>query len=342
MENTRRVRRRQRQREWASVELGFFGLAVLLAVIMTINGILDVAITVGNRSKLEDDSAVTVGGDGQEEPSDATDGAQLEQDGTDLTDTEVDLSQYANDTGYGGALYQQLSAHPEAAYILRNLDLYPENILSFITRFPEAIPFGAAYLDYDRMGIQLSRDLSEEDSRHSTVSEDIQTILDSQNVMPLLLQWDSRWGYETYGAGPLGCTGCGPTCLSMLSLYLTGWHQNDPYSVAQYAQENDYYVSGSGSAWTLMSDGCTQFGLTSEELPLDENASVESLEEGHPVICAMGPGDFTDNGHYIILAAYSDGAFIIRDPNSPANSARTWTFEELQDQIKNIWSFSAA
>lgn len=344
MEYTRRARRRRRQ--WSSVELGFLGLAVLLALMMTLGGILDLAVAVSNRAKLEANQAVTTGGDGvlegQEGQEDQTAEGQEGSEAPEIPDTAQDLSQFADDPGYAGALYDQLSAHPEAAYILRNLDLYPEDLLAFITRFPESIPYGAAYLDYDRMGIQLSRDLSQESSRHSTVDPQIQSVLDSQNVMPLLLQWDSRWGYETYGSGLLGCTGCGPTCLSMVSLELTGWHDNDPYSVAQYAQENGYYVSGSGSSWSLMSEGCTQFGLEAQELSLDENQAIDALEEGSLVVCAMGPGDFTDNGHYIILAGYSDGAFIIRDPNSPQNSMRTWTFAEIQDQIKNLWSFSAA
>lgn len=351
MEETQRVKRRQRKRQWSVIELVFFGLAVLLALLMTINGIVNLAVFIQGRAAQEPESQqmVSVGGDGQtlgeteqDGQTDASsDDSQSDQETGSIPITDSDLTQYANDTGYGGALYRQLSAHPEAAYILRNLDLYPEDLLAFVTRFPEAMAYGAAYLDYDRMGLERPVDLSDVTSRHSTVDDSIQSILDSQGVMPLLLQWDSRWGYETYGDGLLGCTGCGPTCLSMVSLYMTGWNQNDPYSVAQYAQENGYYVSGSGSAWTLMSEGSTHFGLVSRELPLDENKIISELEEDHPVICAMGPGDFTDNGHYIILAAYSDGAFTIRDPNSPTNSMRGWTFDEIKDQIKNIWSFSA-
>lgn len=160
--------------------------------------------------------------------------------------------------------------------------------------------------------------------------------------VPRLYQTDPAWADEPYAGGTVRENGCGPTCLSMVSLALTGWQDNDPYSVAQYAQENGYYVSGSGSSWSLMSEGCAHFGLESRELSLDENEAIRALEQGELVICAMGPGDFTDNGHYIILAGYSDGAFVIRDPNSPQNSMRTWTFQEIQDQIKNLWSFSAA
>ena len=38
---------------------------------------------------------------------------------------------------------------------------------------------------------------------------------DYQGKIPMLLQWDERWGYESYGSGLIGWTGCGPTCLSM-------------------------------------------------------------------------------------------------------------------------------
>ena len=40
--------------------------------------------------------------------------------------------------------------------------------------------------------------------------------------VPRLLQWDQRWGYREYGDGIIGITGCGPTCLSMVYIYLTG------------------------------------------------------------------------------------------------------------------------
>ena len=117
---------------------------------------------------------------------------------------------------------------------------------------------------------------------------------------------------------------------------------HDPVTIAKFAEENGYYASGSGSAWTLMSQACVNFGLNSKELNLDENKIKTALDEGKPVICAMGPGVFTDGGHYIVIAGYNDSGFIIRDPNSPENSARVWAFDEIRDQIKNLWSFEAA
>ena len=40
--------------------------------------------------------------------------------------------------------------------------------------------------------------------------------------VPLLLQYDPRWGYASYGDNCLAVTGCGPTCLSMVASALTG------------------------------------------------------------------------------------------------------------------------
>ena len=137
----------------------------------------------------------------------------------------------------------------------------------------------------------------------------------------LLLQWDERWGYRSYGSGLIGYTGCGPTCLSMVALYLTVDANCDPGTVAQYAQQQGYYVEGSGTAWELMATGCAHFGLKSEEIGLDGRDGYAAAADGKVLICSMGPGDFTDGGHYIVLTGHSDAGFSICDPNSPKRSA---------------------
>ena len=324
-EERRRVRHRVRTREWSDLELIMFGIAVLAVLIMTISRIAGIVKWLNKDSDEPPTTVVT------KENEDETEGDDSAEDGEDTLDPagelDYDLSQYATDEGAAGQIYAHMEEYPEASYILRNLDLYPEGLLNFAARFPEAIPYVASYLDYDRMNLVEEIDLSAETT---------------QGEIPLLIQWDSRWGYETYGAGMIGYTGCGPTCLSMVAIYYNGWNNNDPLAIAKYADANGYYVEGSGSAWTLMSQACVNFGLNASEVILDENAMAKALEEGKPIICAMGPGDFTDNGHYIVLTGYENGAFTIHDPNSCINSARTWTFSELKSQIKNIWSFTKA
>ena len=55
-------------------------------------------------------------------------------------------------------------------------------------------------------------------------------------TVPLLMQWDERWGYESYGSGLIGWTGCGPTCLSMAAVGLTGDTGWNPAKVAAFSE----------------------------------------------------------------------------------------------------------
>ena len=161
---------------------------------------------------------------------------------------------------------------------------------------------------------------------------------EADGTVPLLMQWDPRWGYETYGSSYLAITGCGPTCLSMVGLYLTGNPNLLPDQIAEFSQRSGYYAKGAGSSWTLISEGSAQLGLTAKELPLVKKKITDALEAGNPVILALGPGDFTTQGHYIVLTGLEDGLFRVNDPNSYANSARLWSYEELESQIRNIWA----
>ena len=156
--------------------------------------------------------------------------------------------------------------------------------------------------------------------------------------VPLLMQWDERWGYKPYAGYLFGLTGCGPTCLSMCAIYLTGNPDYSPEYVRTFAIENGYYVENNGSTWTLISEGGPMLGLDVTEIPLDEQRLLENLWVGNPVICIMGPGDFTDGGHFIVLTgADGEGNLTVNDPNSYRNSERTWTFDEIRDQIDNLW-----
>ena len=166
---------------------------------------------------------------------------------------------------------------------------------------------------------------------------DLTECLNGETV-PLFYQWDERWGYTIYGSNVMGLTGCGPTCLSMVLVHLLQDATYTPRYVADFAEKNRYYVEGSGSKWTLISEGGKTLGLDVTELPLDENRMKKHLEQGNPIICIMGPGDFTTAGHYIVLRGIQDGSFVVNDPNSKINSERLWSYEELQGQIKNLWA----
>ena len=157
--------------------------------------------------------------------------------------------------------------------------------------------------------------------------------------VPLLLQWDARWGYTKYGSGPMGLTACGPTCLSMVSLYFLEDAKYTPRYVADYAQENGHYARGAGTSWTLMSKGAKDFGLNVDTISPTKSVIMNNLEAGYLIICAMGPGIFTDFGHFILLAGAKDGKAIVHDPNSTTNSAKLWDVAEFKNEISMLWVY---
>ena len=71
----------------------------------------------------------------------------------------------------------------------------------------------------------------------------------------------------------------------------------------------------------------------------EEDVMETYLKDGKLLICAMGPGDFTDNGHFIVIKGYSDGKFLVNDPFSTANSSKKWDYETIADQCRHIWAF---
>ncbi len=164
----------------------------------------------------------------------------------------------------------------------------------------------------------------------------------SKDRIPLFLQWDKRWGYEEYGGDFLAVTGCGPTCLSMVICGLKGDSSANPYAIAKWAEDNGYYVKGEGSAWSLMTDGAACFGLNAYEISFDLESIRSELSLEHPIICAMGPGDFTTEGHFIVLTGITDEGYVtVHDPNSKERSKRTWSLDELMPQIRNLWVYSS-
>lgn len=159
----------------------------------------------------------------------------------------------------------------------------------------------------------------------------------NSGAVPLLMQWDERWGYSQYAGDLMGLTGCGPTCLSMVSIYLLDDCRYTPLYVAEFAERNGYSVDGNGSSWSLISGGGKVLGLDVTEIPLDEKRIIRNLKAGNPIICIMGPGDFTSTGHFIVMTEYIDGKIKVNDPNSKLRSEKLWDLSDIKNQIRNLW-----
>lgn len=206
--------------------------------------------------------------------------------------------------------------------ILDNADQYPEDLLELLANNEETADF---VLDYPQ-----KKDLAPAES-----------IGDMSGGIPLLLQWDERWGYAIYGDNMIAINGCGPTALAMVAAGLTGDAGITPDRVARYAAEQGYYEGDAGTSWTLMTEGAAAFGVIGQEIGLSREQVFAELESGHPVICSMRPGDFTSTGHFIVLVGIEDGKIRVNDPNSRARSQVLWEYDRLESQINNLWSYTA-
>ena len=155
--------------------------------------------------------------------------------------------------------------------------------------------------------------------------------------VPLLMQWDKRWGYEEYGDSIMGLSGCGPACLSMVYLYFTQDSEGNPKEMGIFCEESGYYTEV-GTSWELWTEGVTKLGLSGQELSLDETVMRNALNNGNLIVCSMRPGDFTTTGHYILIHSCNDQGFMINDPNRKSNSEKIWSYDVLKGQIKNLWA----
>ena len=354
--------RRQEEtwRPWLQVEYVLFLVTLAVAVIITL-GIAGSFWLQSQRQKQNEAEVKAnqqeyvkyfrhvVDGDGSSEAVDPADGS-TSADGSAVptSDTrlllDVEISQFEEDTGLPGELYAMREKYPQEVETILSWfeyaklyedekwttvgDAYPkqaipERLLKLAVSNEEAISVVAQYpyRSEERAAIDLSGELGKSD-------------------VPLLLQWDPRWAFEPYGDGLLCYTGCGPTCLAMVALHLNQDSSINPVVVARYADSEGYYTDGIGSAWTLMSDGSWHFGLTAEEIAVTKENMIDRLEQGKPLIAAVKTGDFTQNGHFIVISGYREGSFVVNDPNSQTLSAKKWSFDRLAGQIRVMWAFS--
>ena len=190
----------------------------------------------------------------------------------DHTETELKVKAYAEEMGVFYAAY-------------------PKSLIDLLERNPETEDF---VLNYPFRGEVAVEAFS----------------YDRTQGVPLMMQWDQRWGYLKYGSDVVGITGCGPVCLAMAGYYVTGDEDFRPEKMIEVARQNGYYSAGNGSSWTLISEGGVKLGLQVTEIPLVKKKIMDNLNAGNPIICAMGKGDFTTSGHYIVLVGTQYGLIL--------------------------------
>lgn len=242
---------------------------------------------------------------------------------TNKYDVEAGNNTYDNAVIENSKIYEKNKIQNNQSMLddIMNSTQYPKQLKDLALKNEEALEF---VYDYPAEHVkEHTIDLTEEASMDS---------------VPLFVQWDKRWGYEKYSGNFFAASGCGPTTLSMVVVYLTHNREASPIVVAKYSKEAGYSVDGSGSSWTLISEGCRHYGVKAKTVALDESRMKAELDEGHPIVVNVGPGDFTDTGHFMVITGYDDEGFSINDPNSIEKSGKRWLFKNISSQIRAVWS----
>lgn len=197
---------------------------------------------------------------------------------------------------------------------------FPADIIELLDKNPETVQFVEEYEQSKNLPIA------------NVVSDNL-----VKGEIPQFLQWDQRWGYASYGTGFVATCGCGPTCLSMVISGLTGDATITPAVVAKYSDDNGLIDDDNNTYWELMTSAPKHWGLRANNVPISEDAVKEVIADGGAVICSVGPGDFTQIGHFIVLVGYDEGKVKVHDPFNQQNSEKIWEYSKIKDQFKSMW-----
>ncbi|WP_418740275.1 C39 family peptidase [Enorma sp.] len=162
-----------------------------------------------------------------------------------------------------------------------------------------------------------------------------------QGSLPYLYQTDPAWSSKPYAGGTVERNGCGPTCLAMIYIYLTGNTDMDAGDMCAFADEHNFAPTGA-TEHAFMTDGAALLGITGTAInPGSTSEIVSALRAGEPVVCVLRPGYFTTVGHFIILYGIDDSGMVnMHDPNSSYRSAQKWDLKFVLSQASVCWTFS--
>ena len=163
-------------------------------------------------------------------------------------------------------------------------------------------------------------------------------------------QSDERWGNMKYGSDKISTHGCGPTAMAMVVSSMTDTVM-EPQDMAEWAVNNGYWARRSGSYHSIVIGTATAFGLQAESFSSRSTDDLlEELMSGNLFVALMGPGHFTQSGHFIILRGVTlSGEILIADPGSPERSLTSWDAQLILDELSKstasgspLWLISAS
>lgn len=149
-------------------------------------------------------------------------------------------------------------------------------------------------------------------------------------------QTDDAWAAKAYGSDTIGRYGCGPVAMAMVVSTLTE-DDMDPVEMAQHCVNRGYWARKHGSYWSIVPGVAEDFGLKCTSLPpeeTDRDQIIHSLATGQLLVAMVGPGHFTNGGHFIVLRGLTlDGSVLVADPASEDRSLTPWDLDLILEEL---------
>lgn len=147
-------------------------------------------------------------------------------------------------------------------------------------------------------------------------------------------QTDPRWADKPYGTDSIAGYACGPTAMAMVVSTLTD-QLIDPPTMAQWAVDHGYWASQSGTYHSFIQGASKAFGLECQSFTERTSEALQNaLLSGDLLVALMGPGHFTQGGHFIVLRGITlEGQVLVADPNSVERSLTAWDPQIIFDEL---------
>lgn len=146
-------------------------------------------------------------------------------------------------------------------------------------------------------------------------------------------QADPRWGNIDFGGNTIQAAGCGPTsmaiCISTLDKKVS------PVTTCKWSAKAGYYVKGQGWSHSVIPGLAKHYKLKCTGIGKNKTALIKALKEKKLVVAIMGPGEFTDRGHYIVLRGMTkSGKILVADCGNRARN-KAYPFDTVFQQVKS-------
>lgn len=157
--------------------------------------------------------------------------------------------------------------------------------------------------------------------------------------IPLIYQYDYRKMVCSLDGGTksVASSGCGAAAASMLIAYIRQNFDQTPYTLFYWAVDQGWYY-GDGLHYEAIRDMLSDYGVGSHLEKISRDGIISALDANQPVVIKMGPGVFTNNGHYIVLRGLDENGYVlVNDPNSSSRSQYGYSIAQILRECKSSY-----